>query len=294
MIPAASLGRNAVKMFARAVCLGLVGLLSLVVWAQDAKEPASKPVNPITTEAWFNSFEAREYKDKDGTLLLYRIVRPEKADPAAKTPLLIFLHGSASKGNDNIGHVRLWRDFALNASKQGMLVVVPQCPIGTAWFAQLPTRPAAKDADPALSRVPLKCLVDALPELQKEFNIDPDRMYISGWSMGGGGCWTLMREYPGKFAAAAIFAGCFPQNETVETVKIFTKTPIWIFQGALDASAKPEWARTMVDLLKQAGGNPKYTEFPKEPHDLRGGVYAEKDLIPWLLSQKLPAATSKP
>jgi predicted peptidase len=138
---------------------------------------------------------------------------------------------------------------------------------------------------------PLKLLVEMLPELQKEFNLDMDRVYVSGGSMGGFGTWELLQARPDLFAAAVVLCG----GGNPSKAPTFAHVPVWLFHGDKDKTVPVGRSREMVAALKKAGGDPRYTEFKGLKHNIGQAVVAEKDLLPWLFAQKRPAtqATSR-
>src|SRR5689334_9059088 len=75
-------------------------------------------------------FEAREYKDADGNVLLYRIFEPKDYDPAKKYPLVLFLHGAGERGGDNKAQVRdaLYAASDKVQKDHPAFVVAPQVP----------------------------------------------------------------------------------------------------------------------------------------------------------------------
>jgi len=177
----------------------LLTLSVLGVWNHHLPVLSAAGEDP-TTQPWFKSFEARQYQDKDGKVLLYRLAKPEHLDRTAKPPLLIFLHGSAGKGNNNVDQVVLWRGFLLDAvQQQGAVVIAPQCPTWGRWSFESYIRRGTDMATQTQSPATFKCLMEVIPQLQKEFNLDMDRLYVSGWSMGAGGTWELLRTQPGVF-----------------------------------------------------------------------------------------------
>ena len=72
-----------------------------------------------------------------------------------------------------------------------------------------------------------------------------------------------------------------------ETARRIGKTAVWIFHGADDPAVPVEESRKMAEALKAAGGNVKYTEYPGTGHESWNKAYAEPDLFPWLLQQRL-------
>jgi predicted peptidase len=61
---------------------------------------------------------------------------------------------------------------------------------------------------------------------------------------------------------------------------------MWIFHGANDNTVSVNLSRSMVKALKDAGGNPKYTEYPGVGHDSWNNTYSEPDFLPWLFAQR--------
>ena len=74
------------------------------------------------------------------------------------------------------------------------------------------------------------------------------------------------------------------------TARKIGKTPVWVFHGEADPVVPVTESRQMVAALKAAGGNVRYTEYPGVKHESWDNAYAEPDLFPWLLAQKLTSA----
>ena len=125
-------------------------------------------------------------------------------------------------------------------------------------------------------------LLEAIPALVKEFSIDDKRIYITGLSMGGFGTWDAIVRKPDLFAAAVPICG----GGDVKTADSIAKIPIWIFHGGKDPVVKPERSRSMVEALKKAGAEPKYTEYPNEEHASWVPAYKDADMFAWLFAQK--------
>jgi predicted peptidase len=99
--------------------------------------------------------------------------------------------------------------------------------------------------------------VKLLAALQKEFSIDPDRVYVAGLSMGGFGVWDALTRYPGLFAAGVAVCGGGDESK----VAAIGKTPVWAFHSEDDPIVKVARSRNMVKALRDAGGTVKYTEY---------------------------------
>ncbi|MGI8979638.1 MAG: prolyl oligopeptidase family serine peptidase [Pirellulaceae bacterium] len=186
----------------------------------------------------------------------------EKKDE--KWPLLLFLHGAGERGNDNLDLVKKHGPPKIVDEKKDFpfITVSPQCPEGKRWNAQ-----------------ELAKLVDALANT---YSADPQRLYVTGLSLGGFGSWNLLAEYPGKFAAAIPICGG-GDPATAEKMK---GTPIWVFHGAKDTAVSISQSEAMVDALKKAGGNVKFTMYPEAGHDSWTETYNNPEVYKWLLEQK--------
>lgn len=136
----------------------------------------------------------------------------------------------------------------------------------------------ARAADPS---TPMRLTLEVLEKLQKEFSIDRKRLYITGLSMGGYGTWDIISRHPKLFAAAVPVCG--GADET--TAPIVKDIPIWCFHGGADTVVPTDRSRNMIKALKDAGGNPRYTEYFGVGHNSWSKAYTEPDLFKWLFEQ---------
>ena len=247
-----------------------VALLPLSAAAEDAVNPA-------------DLFEAREFKDADGGALKYRLLVPQDYDPAKKYPLVLFLHGAGERGDDNERQlIHGMGDLVQPAMRKRhpAFVVAPQCPEEKRWV-DVPWE-AASHSLPEQASESLTLVLQLLAELPQEFSIDPDRIYVTGLSMGGFGTWDLLARKPELVAAAIpICAGGDPKH-----VARFKDIPIWVFHGDQDAAVKVERSREMVQALEAAGGQPIYTEYEGVGHNSWAATYANRAVWDWLFAQR--------
>jgi len=224
-------------------------------------------------------FRKKVYATKNGERLPYRLYVPLGYDANRKYPLLLWLHGGEGRGSDNVKQLNggnqigthFWagKDVQL---KFPMFELVPQCPSGDNW------------SDPDMNQ-PTKWLeltMSALAEVEKEFSIDPDRIYLAGQSMGGLGVWSALQAYPGRWAAAVILSA----YDNFTNVSALARTPLWVFQGEADETVPVTLVRDMMKQLNKAHANLRYTEYRKTDHEVWKKAFAEPDLLPWLSSQK--------
>jgi predicted peptidase len=230
---------------------------------------------------------ARTYADAQGKKLLYRLWIPRGYDAKKKYPLILFLHGAGERGDDNqkqLAHPDVLHWVREKYAKEHpSFLVAPQCPAGAKWVDvnwwqvphhQTPPQPAE----------PMRLTMELLDALQKEFSIDPDRIYVTGLSMGGYGTFDLLVRRPNYFAAAVPLCGGADDSRA----KDFAHVPIWIFHGAQDKAVPVVRSRSVVEALRKAGGQPRYTEYPDEGHAIWKRVYADPELARWLFSQVRP------
>lgn len=225
------------------------------------------------------ALEKKTFTDPAGKTLPYRLLKPESYDPKQKYPLVIFLHGAGERGNNNEAQlVHGVPEFAKpeNRQKYPCFLIAPQCPRGDRWADWDAKQQTSKPLEP------LRLVSELIDQVQKEYSIDPNRIYVTGLSMGGYGTWDLIERYPDRFAAAVPICGGGDPSKAATIAKL----PIWAFHGGKDPVVKPELSRTMVEALKKAGGQPKYTEYPDVAHDSWVPAYREPEMFAWLFAQK--------
>jgi len=215
--------------------------------------------------------DAQMYEDPSGTVLPYRLYLPENPDPAAKYPLVLYLHGAGESGSDNRAQTKKNSVMQTLLSKENLaeypcIVVAPQNPEGRWW---------ADDGMPPV-------LLGLLEQLKASHPVDSARVYITELSMGGYGTWEMLAQYPDYFAAAVPICG----GGDPETVQLFKDVPVWAFHGAKDSVVSPEGSRGMVRALEDVGAaDTRYTEYPGEGHQSWEKAYREPELFPWLFAQ---------
>ncbi len=238
----------------------------------------------------FSAYEKRVFEDGKGGTLNYRILYPAKYKPNKKYPLVLFLHGAGERGDDNekqLTHgAKLFLDKK-NRQKYPAIIVFPQCPTTDYWAHMLERKedgkrlrefPEIEEPKPALRQV-----IQLVEGLIQDANVDPDRVYIMGLSMGAMGTFELLSRMPNRFAAAV--AICGGGNPSLAS-RYAQNTSIWIFHGLKDDVVLPLYSEQMYETIKAAGGNPKFTTFSEANHNSWDPTFAQKDLLKWLFSHK--------
>ncbi len=189
-------------------------------------------------------------------------------------PLLVYLHGAGERGLD---YDHMYRHGIPLLLSQGRtypaVILVPQCPVDVVW-------------DNIVGDV--KMLIDAVAA---EFSIRPDRICLTGSSMGGFGTWSMALTYPNFFSAIAPIAG----GGMAWRAKRLVTTPAYAFHGADDATVVPAYSEMMCQAITNAGGTARLVILDGFTHD--AGInyaYAHTDMIDWLLQQRRTDFSSVP
>jgi poly(3-hydroxybutyrate) depolymerase len=230
---------------------------------------ASEPQWALSQGQHKQKFSGTVQRPFDGRFLLY-LPKGYSQHPAAKYPLLIFLHGSGESGID-IDLVKKHGppQFLDDRPDFPFIVASPQAPYPPRGF------------DPEELTVLLNQLLQRLP-------IDPDRVYLTGFSMGGYGTYRWASAHPETFAAIAPVAGAARPEEACNLRSV----PIWAFHGAKDESVKLENDQAAVDAIKACGGDIKFTVYPDGGHS-SDAAYADPQLYQWFLEHRRSEANTK-
>ena len=132
-------------------------------------------------------------------------------------------------------------------------------------------------------------LMTLIDDLCEKLPVEVTRIYLTGYSMGGFGCFSLATKYPTKFAAVVPLAG----GGDPKKANILKQTPIWAFHGDKDEMVPVERTRDVMKAITAAGGTAaKYDELAGQGHGIPGMVYNRSELTTWIFAQKrTPAKT---
>ena len=178
-------------------------------------------------------------------------------------PLILYLHGGNQNGN-NLALVRKsgLPDCVAYGKPPQAVIISPQAP----WY---------EDWNPQI----LGALLD---ETVASYRVDPDRVYVTGISSGAIATWRMALEYPNRFAAIFPIGG----DSDPEDVELLTQLPVWAFTGGEDDVIPAEKVIRVVEAIREAGGNPHITVYPRHGHDVEYMTYLSDDIYRWLFAQK--------
>lgn len=227
-------------------------------------------------------FSKEVYKSATGDSLLYRFLFPDN-DTTRKYPLVIFLHGSGERGNDNDAQLK-WgvMNFAsdYNMKMHPAFVIAPQCPLNQSW-ANTKRGQHNEIVMQSTPTKPMQLLMELISDVTRRFHVDTSRIYITGLSMGGYGTFDALERYPNLFAAAVPVCGSGDVTKAAGIAKI----PLWMFGGADDPTVNPILLYDMINALVKAGAHPGFTEYPQVGHFSWIPAYNDPLMIEWLFSQ---------
>jgi predicted peptidase len=230
----------------------------------------------------------------DGRRHRYQVFVPAAGTARGKAPVVVFLHGSGERGDDNRSQVAvgLGPHLRRHADSFPAIVVFPQAPADSEWNQLVEVVFAQLDA------------------ATLEFDGDPDRTSLTGLSMGGYGVWELALRQPGRFAALVPVCGglLHPRRPSMAVTGLedaadphaivaqrLREVPVWLFHGARDESVPVEYSRRLAAALQAAGArDARYTEFPDADHNSWDAAYATPELWTWLFAQRRPQARDQP
>jgi predicted peptidase len=227
---------------------------------------------------------------KGKNILPYRLLLPENYDASKKYPLILFLHGSGERGNDNEAQLIHGAGLFLRDSirkKYPAIIVFPQCDTGSFWSNVKIDRSKTDETrfgfqaggKPTLS---MELLQQLLKEIVKKYPVQKKQLYVGGLSMGGMGTFEIVYRNPGLFAAAFPICG----GADAASAPKLKKTNWWIFHGAKDDVVLPVFSQRVVTALQNIQASVKFTLYPEANHNSWDSAFSEPGLMAWLFSNK--------
>ena len=220
-------------------------------------------------------FDSRIFIGSKGDTLRYHILKPLNYDTSGKYPLVVSLPYGGQPGTDTIRQIEGAGAAQLLSSetyrkRYPAFLFVPNCPPGSGWGG-IPGYPSVDSL-----------VYEAIESLDSQYKIDPKRRYVTGISRGGYGAWNFISIRPDLFAAAIPICG----GGNPALASNATHVAVWAFHGKKDRNVPVSGSRDMINAMRKAGGNPRYTEFPDEGHDIAYQTETTDGLWDWLFAQQ--------
>src|SRR5690242_1206066 len=217
----------------------------------------------------------------------YQVYVPFSYTASQRWPVILFLHGAGERGDDGLIQTQVGLGAAVrqNAARFPAIIVLPQAPAESLWTG-----------------VPAQVAIAALDQVSREFQVDSDRVYLTGLSMGGNGVWYLAYRYPSRFAAllpicsfvtpfrAALhqLAPVVPADSGAPfeaLARQLRRVPTWIVHGEIDEAVPVDQSRQAAAALKAVGAPVQYLEVPGTNHNVWDATYGSPMVVSWLFAQ---------
>lgn len=249
----------------RLLLAGLGGLaIALLLGAGQSPDPAPAAPAPIARGFLYRTMTL------DGKTVAYNLFVPPSYSPDRNWPTILFLHGSGERGSDGFFQTDVGIAHAIrrNHTLVPALVVMPQCPSNAIWNK------------PDSAKMALACVED----VSRDYKVDASRIYLTGLSMGGRGCWFLAARVRNAFAAMVPICG---GGDPADAAKL-TEIPIWAWHGSADKNVPISETEAIVEAIKAAGGKIEFSRIPGGEHNVWDRAYGDAKLWQWLFAQQLP------
>ncbi len=218
--------------------------------------------------------------DLDDTLQPYALYVPKSYDPKKAYPLLVSLHGATSNHLLNrrrvfgLGNRRGESDYEAIRNEDVTFPEVDFIVLSPYGRGEMAGYNGIAEAD----------VLRAMDDVERAYNVDRDRVYLTGLSMGGGGTWHLGLRYPDRFAAIAPVCAVgdasllpFSQGASADDRALMDLTgptvlaenaanlQVFIFHGDEDPAVNIEHSRRMVARYRDLGWLDKSVHFFELP-----------------------------
>jgi len=246
-----------------------VGLVLVLVVAACATAAEDVPTE---------QFLQGDYVHETGEEMRYLVWLPDGygQDRDKLYPLIYFLHGSGDAEYDSEFVLTYGLPAVLAQGEQPddfeFVVVAPQAQPGTTWYVG--SQPEIVDS--------------LLGQVLDTYLVDPDRVYLTGLSMGGYGSWHIATRYPERYAAMASLSGSGYQSLELPPAEFacrLTEVPVWGIHGQQDLIASYAPIKAQVDAWETVCGHRvKWTAYPDEGHFSTYEIaYRDPELYDWFL-----------
>lgn len=249
-----------------------------------AANPAARPPAPFTDAQFipYSFLPANPADPHVGQRWYFRVFVPPSynAANAARYPVVFFLHGLGENGTNTEKQMKDNGQYAFcEAANQAVFpcfLILPQSPGEASNRGQ--------------------SAVDLIAALSQVYALDPDRMIVTGLSMGGAGTIGWLSTHPQAWAAGAPLSCYWPSNHNIPA---FAQTPVWVFHSKDDGNVRytgVDRSDALVNTLRNSGGRPIYTRFNTGGHSATSwrAAYRHPLFIRWLAQQRRGQPATQP
>lgn len=266
---------------------GALGLLLAVVLGNGSATGQEAAV--AKEDDWQAAYTTQSFTDAEGNEHAYRLRFPDgfKEGEAKKYPLVLLLHGAGERGADNeaqLKHGAIEFGRPDRQAKHPSFVLVPQVPTGQRWAEVDWSLPSGVGSALEKDSPSFAAALGMIKKWVDGNRVDPNRIYVTGLSMGGYGTWYAGGAHRDLFAAIAPICG----GGDPAWAPRYAGLPIWNFHGTEDKAVPISRSQEMIEALRKADQKPEaiYTVYDGAGHDVWTETYRRDDFFEWLFSQK--------
>jgi phospholipase/carboxylesterase len=213
-------------------------------------------------------------------LSLVHVVRPPQEVVSGKPPLLLLLHGIGSHEQDLFGMAPLLdkRFFVVSARAPIMLM-----PGGYGWFNIQFMQDGAIIPDIAQAEASTLLLVKFIDELIDAYGVDPNCVYLMGFSQGAMMSLSVALTHPDKVSRVVAMSGRLAEQAIAgkASMEEIRRLEVFVTHGTFDNVLPVEAGRACRDELVKLGIPHTYREYPMA-HEVT--MDALRDVTAWLKS----------
>ena len=271
------------------ICFGAIFALLFII---SSFSFISLSFKVIADDAYMENLQDLSYTTNvngEDITIKYRLWIPEDYDASVSYPMITMLHGHGGQGTDNTTQINVFKPLLTKLTTieqqatNPCIMLIPQCRLNHKWV-EVSTWTGHYSIETFDISPDLQAVVNLQDEIMSAYNVDEDRQYVTGHSMGGLATWDLISRFPTRYAAAMPIAGA---GNDLEAAANITSVNVWSFHGADDVTVRKEVTEEMVKGILAAGGWAKYTEYEGVNHS--SGTYTyqnESDVVNFFMSSR--------
>jgi len=189
---------------------------------------------------------------------------PKNFKKNKKYPLVIFLHGGISSNARSLTRrAKSIENFYMPENDE--YIIAAPIKLGVDWSP--------------------KRIQDVVNDVQSNMKINNKRIYLTGLSMGGRGTFIVAAQLPNLFAAIMPFSPHHQPYSYVDLSEKIKHIPTYLHHSKNDKTSKFSMAELAYNELSKINNNVEFN-IGNSGHSGWGKLYADKEIINWLLSWK--------
>ena len=214
------------------------------------------------------TLQRKSYRTESG-VINYLLYAPEDVENA---PLIIYLHGGSGKGSnlslltENDGFPRYLQQGCFGLPNA--YIAIPQLTSNHAGWSEI-----------------ANALIGMIHSLTENYSIDPQKVSLTGHSMGGTGVWSVAAAYPASFSRIVPMSGSIQNTERNQ--RALSAMPIWAFVGDEDTIVSPSATITFINTIGNINTQAKVTIIEGADHFAVPQAYLSDEyrILQYLMSE---------